>query len=318
MNMTTTPNQTTKAEELAHDGFVAGFICANGDADEAKDQARQYVALLADADVIGMPAPAVPDWFTGAVGSICLQSGEDPAQFMEWMKNGGLVEMVISHFAPSAKTKPVPVLAITPEMKIACLAEFHVEVVRTCPVCLEDDPELDCEICNGEYAYKDQIPIPWTTCKEIFRTMLAAAPQPPAVSDDKRDVESAPSYCYSYDQERFFGRCSSEQEAVHEAFDNDPDAETVWIGEGVQHTAHEYVLPYRIVESASEQAYDEIGEAAEDWLISLGSDKEKMAELQKMVGDWLESNEPVTFYGVTKIKEFSRSAIDAMREGGAE
>lgn len=90
--------------------------------------------------------------------------------------------------------------------------------------------------------------------KLIAQAMLAAAPQPPSgdfdrapetsrrmkavetmiamgwnwhngewvkkpASEDKRDAGSTPIYCYSYSRELFFGRCSSEQEAVEEAFD---------------------------------------------------------------------------------------------------
>jgi len=116
------------------------------------------------------PAPAVPDWFTSAVGSICCQSGEDPAKFMEWMENGGLVEMVISHFAPNRKAPALPDGSITTEMKIACLGEFS---------WTEEWPYYNEEGCLHE-DHVETHAVPWSLCKEIYRAMLAAAPKPPA------------------------------------------------------------------------------------------------------------------------------------------
>jgi len=48
--------------------------------------------------------------------------------------------------------------------KAAMIGEFFVYHNTTCPDCLGDG----CEDCNGIGGFSQQIPIPWTTIKEIY------------------------------------------------------------------------------------------------------------------------------------------------------
>lgn len=57
---------------------------------------------------------------------------------------------------------------------------------------------------------------------------------------------------------------------------------------------------------------DNAGGCAEDWL--WGSDirkEEKVAELEQLVGDWIQANEPPEFYMVEDVEALARSAAGA-------
>ena len=60
------------------------------------------------------------------------------------------------------------------------------------------------------------------------------------------------------------------------------------------------------MEIIGEEAYDECGEPAFDWLHNLQEDILKLAEFEKLIGDWLEQNAPVVFFTVDEIQEFTR------------
>lgn len=76
-------------------------------------------------------------------------------------------------------------------------------------------------------------------------------------------------YSYSSNGEDFTGMCDSIEEALSEALDNDEEAEVLYIGEANQKTIGEYLWSSdveRLLEQLSEQAGEECGECAEDWL----------------------------------------------------
>lgn len=48
--------------------------------------------------------------------------------------------------------------------------EFHVEALHTCPECYAlDEPDEECEICNGEGEFTVRHQVDWDTLKDIYR-----------------------------------------------------------------------------------------------------------------------------------------------------
>jgi len=114
-------------------------------------------------------------------------------------------------------------------------------------------------------------------------------------------------YSYSTDEEHFIGHYESYENAAENAFNDIADIDTVFVGENKKHTAHDFIIASRILEDISDVASDEGPECAQDWLHDgLVRNKEKCAELQKLIGDWIELNEPVDFFTVDNIVTFNR------------
>lgn len=112
-------------------------------------------------------------------------------------------------------------------------------------------------------------------------------------------------YSRSTDQEYYYGEFDTEEEAAEIAFNDDSDLETIWVSEVIPTIAHNFVNPRYILECIAESAYDE-HECADDWLVDLIKNSDKMAELKKLLGDWIQSNEPPDFWSVGKEKEIRR------------
>lgn len=115
-----------------------------------------------------------------------------------------------------------------------------------------------------------------------------------------------PAYSYSTNEEDFYGFYATAEEARTNGFDNDPDADIIYVGENIKFTAHDFISAQNILEEILESACDECGENAEDWLDDLLKNKDKKAELTKLIGDWLEANAKVNFWAVKNISEFNR------------
>lgn len=62
---------------------------------------------------------------------------------------------------------------VTSAMKATCIGEFHVDVACSC----ECDPGDECAVCCGQGAgtYTHKQDIPWTTIKDIYKTMAGVA-----------------------------------------------------------------------------------------------------------------------------------------------
>ncbi|MGH8032253.1 MAG: hypothetical protein ACREO8_07795 [Luteimonas sp.] len=119
-------------------------------------------------------------------------------------------------------------------------------------------------------------------------------------------------YCFSADEEFFHGDHASRGEAAAAGFDQYPDAETIYVGVQARYTAHRFVDGESILTQISECAGDNAGECAEDWLWGPDIRKsEKTAELEQLVGDWIQANEPPEFYMVEDVEPAARPAGDA-------
>jgi len=113
-------------------------------------------------------------------------------------------------------------------------------------------------------------------------------------------------YSYSTNEENFYGQYETIEEAIKHGLDDNPDSDSIYIGSNCNHTAHEFISVSNILDDISEAAGDECGESAEDWLEIIHNDNLKKRELAKLIGDWIEANDPVTFYSVADVKRFER------------
>nr|WP_286948314.1 DUF551 domain-containing protein [Pseudomonas sp. UBA6718] len=65
---------------------------------------------------------------------------------------------------------------VTSAMKAECIGDFSFGVTMSCGECVDIGADSDCPVCGGEVEYEQKITVPWDTCKEIYKGMLAAAP----------------------------------------------------------------------------------------------------------------------------------------------
>lgn len=64
---------------------------------------------------------------------------------------------------------------ITNEMKAVCIGEFSFHREACCVACAESKAYPNCVTCGGEIEYLEEITVPWTTCKEIYKAMAMQA-----------------------------------------------------------------------------------------------------------------------------------------------
>lgn len=64
---------------------------------------------------------------------------------------------------------------ITSGMKAECMGEFEFTIEETCSACYFDEPQDDCEVCQGSIHFKRKVTVPWNTCKEIYKRMTKAS-----------------------------------------------------------------------------------------------------------------------------------------------
>jgi len=153
------------------------------------------------------------------------------------------------------------------------------------------------------------------------------------------------SYCYSTNEEMFYGDYATEFEAIGAAFDaiadeDDDNNHTVWVGQSERRKAGDYVDKYDIknlIEAMIESAQNDCGESAEeDWLDQphccqhkKGTPEREQAEkivveynaeiedlqkrIQEVVNQWADQygHQP-TFWHVGATKEVAREQYEAM------
>jgi hypothetical protein len=76
-------------------------------------------------------------------------------------------------------------------------------------------------------------------------------------------------YSYGDNEEILYGMADTREQAIAEAMDDYPDAETIYVGEATQKTIGGYLTAHHIdnlLESLAESAQEECGEVAADWL----------------------------------------------------
>lgn len=133
----------------------------------------------------------------------------------------------------------------------------------------------------------------------------------PVASEGDNAGDKPPAYSVGNSFEDYFS-ASTEPTAELAAIKHlqaNPDLDHVFVGENFYPTAHTFVDGSGILEDADVNAYHNIGEESYDWLSKLIPNEEKCAELEKLVGDWIQSQEPPSFFEVKNIKKFTRTEL---------
>lgn len=94
-------------------------------------------------------------------------------------------------------------------------------------------------------------------------------------------------FCYSWYGEMYYGQYESEQEALNEAKKERKDAKQVYIG-----TCTEPILRWSsneedIIESISENLGEDVGEAAENFEITIEQERELARMIDETVEAWI-------------------------------
>lgn len=100
--------------------------------------------------------------------------------------------------------------------------------------------------------------------------------------------------CYSTNGEDF------NYTELGDALDSLEPGDTLWIGEAVRKPASAYFDVDTMLEQMSEVAYDDAGEHCDDFP---DVTKDERAELEKLIGDWLDAKVPVNFWSVEKVRK---------------
>jgi len=113
-------------------------------------------------------------------------------------------------------------------------------------------------------------------------------------------------YSYSLDEEHFDGDFDSYAVAAEAAFYDNPDVDSVSVGINTPFTAHDFVNGRDLLEVIGENAFEECGEPAFNWLKQIQDNTLKLAEFEKLISDWLDLNAPVAFLTVDEIQKITR------------
>lgn len=128
---------------------------------------------------------------------------------------------------------------------------------------------------------------------------------------DREDQEGEMSnhrWGYSTEEQpdMWMGSYPTRQDAINAAIADEPDpAVALWVSRGVQPDPVGYLDVDDIIERAQESAYDEAGEAAEDWLAVT---EEAKAELESLLREWVQKHAPIEFWVSGGKAELVRSS----------
>lgn len=125
---------------------------------------------------------------------------------------------------------------------------------------------------------------------------------------------AAPTYSYSTDGETFYGTFATPEAAAADYLRNGDDDSSVEVGRNERRTANDYVGKHHIeslLEMVGENAYEECGDCAESWLSDMTKDTDQLTELKRVVGDWIQSNDPPGFWHVEDIRRITRAELIA-------
>lgn len=115
--------------------------------------------------------------------------------------------------------------------------------------------------------------------------------------------------CYSRDEESFYDDWSEVLSMLDDDGALEPGA-VIYEGEKVQRTASFFAPGAQwIAEHMGEQAGEESGEFAGDWPLH-EFPKEKQAELEKLMADWIDANVPVHFWTVKNVRKVELTEAD--------
>lgn len=133
----------------------------------------------------------------------------------------------------------------------------------------------------------------------------------PVAAEGDGTEDKRPAYLVSNSTKNPFYGCTeptAEKTAAKFLLEN-PRFDQAIVGEADYPKAHYFVSATKILEEVNHHAYYTYSESSGDWLINLILSDEKCAELKKLVGDWIESQEPPPFFKLGNIKKFTRAEL---------
>ena len=115
-------------------------------------------------------------------------------------------------------------------------------------------------------------------------------------------------WCYSHDEEHFYGDFDTKEEAIEEAIyaldETGADFAMIWVGEEADISIH--LCAHVVLDQLAEDAYEEAGEHAEKFLqhVEKEHEEELEKELNQVIKTWMKKHkyEP-TFYTVKNVEE---------------
>ena len=97
-------------------------------------------------------------------------------------------------------------------------------------------------------------------------------------------------YCYSWDEEMYYGEYDSEQEAIDDAKGDCPDKEYVYIGTCTEPKLTWCSNEEKIIESIMDNLSDDVGEAAENFEVDIEDELELARMIDETVETWIIQN----------------------------
>ncbi len=97
-------------------------------------------------------------------------------------------------------------------------------------------------------------------------------------------------YCYSWNEENYYGSYDTEKEAIEEAKEERPEATYVFIGTCTEPTLKWNSYEEYIIESISENLGEDVGEAAENFEVDSEDEIELARMIDKTVKTWIAQN----------------------------
>ncbi|SER35744.1 hypothetical protein [Giesbergeria anulus] len=133
----------------------------------------------------------------------------------------------------------------------------------------------------------------------------------PVVAEGDGTEDKPSAYSVGNSAEDYFSPSTepTAEQAAAKRLQANPELDHVFVGENFYPTAHKFVDGSGILEDANVNAYDNIGEEGHDWLSELMRNEEKCSELEKLVGDWIQTQEPPLFCELKNIKKFTRAEL---------
>lgn len=131
-------------------------------------------------------------------------------------------------------------------------------------------------------------------------------------TDENKTEET---YAYSLDEEMYHGGYGSPEEAAHECFECDDDAETCHVGRCVTPDPVDYLDAEILIDNIQCQD-DFAGEWAENWPGEAKEQRDELtAEFKKVFAAWLDRhNLRPRFFNVVDVQTITRESLEDARK----
>lgn len=139
-----------------------------------------------------------------------------------------------------------------------------------------------------------------------------------AMSATAKAAGGSMTYSHCTDGEFFRGEFATAEDAAADAFHDNPDLDSVEVGENHKSPASFYVSADSIIEDIAQRASDECPGNCRRLARKPDVRQGKDGRARKACRDWLEANEPPTFWRVDNTRTITRAEMVAGGHMGAE